>query len=201
MTDPRPPKTIPEEKVAALLARAAELDRQVLTLDAVRSAALEAGISERAFDAAVAEFEGVAMPSVPKGAVANRPALLNRVMRWYQKITEPILLGVISFGCGMLAGRAEPLMLIGLVAWVAIIGRLALRGRDERSSGIFQVSTILTTLGLIAGFDTVHGYFAGPERLSVIALMGVAMFVLGTLFIHLRGARGDAPDEIPSATQ
>ena len=45
---------IPEERVAAILARAAELDRErkeTISVDAIRAAALDAGISPVAVDA------------------------------------------------------------------------------------------------------------------------------------------------------
>lgn len=56
---PAPDEPIPEERVAGILARAAELDRdrrESSTVDALRAAALEAGISQSALDAALDEY-------------------------------------------------------------------------------------------------------------------------------------------------
>ena len=56
----RPPEEpIPEERVPGILARAAELDRdrrETSSVDALREAALEAGISQSALEAALEEY-------------------------------------------------------------------------------------------------------------------------------------------------
>ena len=58
MTTPEKPQRIPEERVSAILTRAAELDRKVqesVELDAIRAAAVEAGISLSSVDRALEE--------------------------------------------------------------------------------------------------------------------------------------------------
>ena len=64
MTTPTDPSNrIPEERVSAILKRAAELDRKVqesVELDAIRAAAVEAGISLSAVDRALPHADGPA---------------------------------------------------------------------------------------------------------------------------------------------
>lgn len=67
MTPATPDEPIPEERVASILARAAELDRdrrETSSVEALRLAALEAGISQTALDAALEEYVAKAKPPV-----------------------------------------------------------------------------------------------------------------------------------------
>lgn len=68
MNAPTPDQPIPEERVRGILARAAELDRdrhETSTVDALRAAALEAGISQSALDVALEEY-AESMKPAPK---------------------------------------------------------------------------------------------------------------------------------------
>lgn len=87
MTAPTPDQPIPEERVRGILARAAELDRdrhETSTVDALRAAALEAGISQSALDVALEEYAESMKPAqkspAPKsgkrgGAMAEAPEI------------------------------------------------------------------------------------------------------------------------------
>src|SRR5688572_27726870 len=82
-----PPKPEPEvltESVAArLLARASELDAARLagvSVSELRAAAVEAGISTRAFDAALAELQGAEQARVPDVTAQPRRAPKTRAL-------------------------------------------------------------------------------------------------------------------------
>jgi hypothetical protein len=65
------PERVPDVAAQDLLARAAELDADGATLDQLRQAAMEAGISESAFDAAVAEWRAVPRVAPEAGVRAS----------------------------------------------------------------------------------------------------------------------------------
>lgn len=182
---------VPEDKVAALLARAAELDRQVMTLDTLRGAALEAGIGADAFEQALAEYQG-------QPALAHAPNKRSRFAGWLRKVTEPLLLGSLSVAFGVLAGRTEPLMALGIIAWITIAMRLAARGRETRSSVAFQVSMMLMTLGTRLGFDQTTGAHMPSDRITLMTILGIAMFLAGTWYIHHKQPQHE-PEGAPTA--
>lgn len=77
-TPPAPGRheAIPEDRVAGILARAAELDRdrtETSSVDALRAAALEAGISQSALDVALAEYATSLTPK-PETPRRSKPA-------------------------------------------------------------------------------------------------------------------------------
>jgi hypothetical protein len=67
------PERIADETARRLLARATALDDPQVTLEQLRDAATEAGISSVAFDAAVAEWRQSLLPSPPAGCVSVAP--------------------------------------------------------------------------------------------------------------------------------
>ena len=103
-------KNIPEERVPAILARAAELDRQTISLDALRAAAIEAGISADALDQALAEYEtGVAAPAALRSDVAPQKPPVRGWRRWVGRISEPLKLGNLALVRGFIGAPAERL--------------------------------------------------------------------------------------------
>lgn len=74
-THEEPDDVVPHEKIAGILGRAAQLDRdrpETSSVDALRTAAMEAGISLSALDAALAEYAEAVEASLP--AEPARPA-------------------------------------------------------------------------------------------------------------------------------
>ena len=174
---------VPEEKIGALLARAAELDHQAITLDALRSAAIEAGISSAAVDQAFAEYTASIAPA-PEARETGRTSRLDRLKQWAFKIAQPLVCGALSVVFGVLAGRTEPLMALGVIAWVTIAARLATQARTEKSSGLFQVTILLMTIGARVGFYESNGALMPSDRITFMTILGIVLFLLGTLYIH-----------------
>ena len=113
--DPEP-RRLPESEASRLFARASELDAAhaaALEVAALRAAALEAGISARAFDAALAELQGAEL--------ARRPR--RRSWKWPVAATVAALLTVTTFGVSRLfppagspAGMVEESLLLQCLA-------------------------------------------------------------------------------------
>jgi hypothetical protein len=175
---------VPEEKIGAILARAAELDHQVVTLDALRSAAVEAGISSAAIDQAFTEYAASIAPTTQAGDVDAKPSRLERFKRWAFRIGQPVVCGALSVFFGVLSGRTEPLMALAIIAWVTIAARLALHAREERSSGLFQITMLLMTIGVRVGFYESNGSLMPSDRITFMTVLGIVLFLLGTLYIH-----------------
>ena len=188
MTDLQREQLVPEEKIGALLARAAELDHQVITLDALRSVALEAGISSAAIDEAFAEYAASIAAPTPATDSVIKPSRLERFKQWAFKLGQPVVCGALSVVFGVLAGRPEPLMALGIVAWVTIAIRLAMHAREERSSGLFQLTMLLMTIGVRIGFQQSTGPLMPSDRINFMTVLGIVLFALGTLYIHWKPA-------------
>ncbi|HEX9107496.1 MAG TPA: hypothetical protein VF832_09715 [Longimicrobiales bacterium] len=93
---------VPEESVEPILARAAELDRhkrETVSVDVLRSAALEAGISPDAVDRAVQEYSAGVTASGPEQQepLVPRPA---------QPLTGRKAIGVMAIGALAASGAA-----------------------------------------------------------------------------------------------
>jgi hypothetical protein len=106
---PRPePEVLTESVAARLLARASELDAARLagvSVTELRAAALEAGISTRAFDAALAELQGAEQARVSD--VSAQPRRAPRTRAFAAKVTA------LAFAAGAL------LLFLGRVTTVA----------------------------------------------------------------------------------
>lgn len=85
MTRQEPDDVVPHEKIAGILGRAAQLDRdrpETSSVDALRAAAMEAGISLSALDDALAEYaESVeaSQPAEPEAPPAAHPSTAGRL--------------------------------------------------------------------------------------------------------------------------
>lgn len=179
---------IPEERVATILARAAELDRtarETVGLDVIRAAALEAGINEAAVDRALAEY--AAGRTVEESAAEEPAAEVPRWRRWLRKVTTPIMLGVGALALSSLLGSTgdggEPLMVVGWLAFVTVAIRLARRIRPSRRIRGYVVSMAFMTFGTLLGLGGVE---ADEDYLILFMMTGVVMLVAGGLFIKLR---------------
>lgn len=202
---------IPEERVATILARAAELDRtarETVGLDVIRAAALEAGINDAAVDRALAGY--AAGRTAEESAVGEPAAEAPRWRRWLRTLTTPITLGVGALALSSLLGSTgeggEPLMVVGWLAFVTVAIRLARRIRPSRRIRGYVVSMAFMTFGTLLGLGGVE---ADEDYLIVFMVTGVVMLVVGGLFIKLRrrakvgdelgrrAAAGELPSPVP----
>lgn len=107
------PKNVPEERVAGILARAAELDRQTIPLDALRSAAVEAGISAAAVDQAVAEYDAVGLQPAA-GYLAWRDRGLGNPTRF--QVNTLVMCALFFIGMAGAAGNQEALSFVAIIS-------------------------------------------------------------------------------------
>lgn len=138
------PKNIPEERVAGILARAAELDRQTIPLDALRSAAVEAGISK---------------------------------------------FGALALVVGIIGTRDVSLATVAVSWLIATAGYLAWRDRGLGNPTRFQVNTLVMCALFFIGMAGAAG---NQEALGFVAIISIALLILGTLIIHFGDARQTA---------
>ena len=182
------PGRIPEDRVPAILARAAELDRAVREstgIDAIRAAALEAGISQAAVDRALDEYAAaeLARESGNEEGEAGTGESFRR--RWARRLRRPLTWGLAAFGLGIVGGLAgeEVMVVAGFVAFVVAAGRLALRLRPARRARGFIATLIPMTLRAMVGFGSVEG---DEDVVIALLMVGIALLVSGTTLIKVR---------------
>lgn len=200
-----PTDGIPEDRVATILTRAAEIDRtmrETISVDALRTAALDAGISPAAVDTALEEYAAGLVGAGPAPEPERKPRV-GRIRGFFRRaaraMVEPLKLGAIAFGLGLLGGTGEAVFLIGYAGLLFMGWRLARKYRPARRARGFLGSMVVLTLGLVFGFA------AGQVDEDVIAaLFGLAipLAIAGTLYIKVRlpkrwRARGEI--EAPAA--
>ena len=184
-----PVQRIPEEEVAAILERAAELDRaarESFDVEAIRTAALEAGISRAAVDRAMDEY--LAGDVVPRAAAVEEPKRAPRGRRlrgWLRALGRPALHGLVALMIGAFIGGTdeEVLYLLGFVGWLAFAGVQVWRRRSERRAGGYLGSMALVTLGALVGAAATGG---DEDFLAMIPFAGLLLSGYGTLYIKLR---------------
>jgi hypothetical protein len=190
------PDRIPEDSVATILARAAELDRsarETVGLDVIRAAALEAGISAGAVDRALAEYSATPAEVGPEVEAAGVEADERpRWRRWLGRIATPLKLGAAAFLGGILAGGIgeEPVLLLAWLAFVYLGVRLARRVRPSRRLRGFAVSMVLMTVAAMLGLGAVE---ANEDAIIAAFMTGPLLLVLGGVYIKLprrRAAEG-----------
>jgi hypothetical protein len=177
---------IPEERVPAILARAAELDRQTITMDALRVAALEAGISEAAVDQALAEYtqSGMATFTVTRDVVTETPRRGWRY--WLRRVAEPLKLGALAWFIGVLGTRDVTMATVAVCWLIGTAGYLAWRDRGRGNAGRFQVSTLVMSALMFIGMAGVGG---DEKALAYVLAVTIALLILGSLIVHFGGER------------
>jgi len=187
---------IPEDRVAAILARAAELDRatrETMGTDVLRAAALEAGISPAAVDRALEEYAaGRATGSpAPVGEAGSEAA--GRWRRWVGRlgrIVRPLALGGVALFTGVLIAEVgaggTPLLLIGLAAWAAYAVRVVRHRRRAGRAGGYIAAMAAIAVGGMIGFGG-----GGGDLVELLLVTGLALTIGGTLAIKL-GHGGEA---------
>src|SRR5437868_3398864 len=115
---------IPEERVGTILKRAAELDHETVSLDTLRNAALEAGISSEAVDRAIHEY--AARIDAPKPAPKPK-----RWKAWFRRGTDALKLGILASVIGAVSTGFEALIPITAIAWIYYVIKLARSSKDK----------------------------------------------------------------------
>lgn len=182
---PDPIQGIPEDRVARILARAAELDRVAPTvqLETIRTAAMEAGISSAAIDKALEEFAAGLQPMPGPAAPSQSPREERFLKRWARRLARPLRYAGMFLVAGMLGGAAEVLLVGAFALFVSMLIREAWQTRRPREIGTYAAVAIASAVALSLGI----GIMNGDEDAMVGALVG-GMFLLpaGTLFILAR---------------
>jgi len=188
MTTQLPSQAIPEDRVAAILARAVEIDRttrETVTVDALRSAAIDAGISVDALDTALAEYAAgeVAPVAVPAPPSAGRGRRFARVRTLFARLAGPLKLAALGLGLGILAGIGEGAFVLGFGALVFVAGRLTVGFRPARRARGYMLRVVLMAVGLAFGMG-----FALVDEEVILMLFPVtlALLIAGAAVIKVR---------------
>ena len=186
------PKNIPEERVPGILARAAELDRQTISIDALRAAALEAGIGVAAFEQAIAEYA-----QASSGPVAAAPEVVAEAPRrtwryWLGRVVEPLKLGALALFIGILGTRDVTMATVAVCWLIGTSGYLAWRDRGRGNAGRFQVDTLVMSALMFLGMAGVGG---DESALAYVATFTIALLILGSLIVHFGGERDEKAGE------
>ncbi len=198
MSSIRPATRVPEERVSAILTRAAELDRnarETVELDAIRTAALEAGISLAAVNLALEEYEaGTATPapSVARNE-AHAEAAGGRMRRWLHKLVRPLKYAALGMILGLLGATGEAAFVIPLFGLLYAAARLVWRGRATGRARAFLACVLAMTVGAVFGFGAPGG---DEDALAVLLVTGLALLPAGTAVIKLIGHRYHKLQEI-----
>lgn len=163
---------IPEERVGIILKRAAELDSLTISLDTLRSAALEAGISEDALDRAIGEYEARANAPAP----APKPKAWKS---WFKRGVDSAKLFVFSTVVGAVSTTAEFLVPLAAMFWIYFIVNLARKSKDK-SAAPFVLANIAITFGLMLGVAA----FDGERIAGTVFAFGALTTVVGAAYIQ-----------------
>lgn len=183
------PERIADAPARHLLERAASLDADGLTLDQLRDAATEAGISSAAFDAAVAEWR-----AAPRAQWATQRR---------RRLTDGFIRNAIALagGWAAMAVLALPQVLfatpwvlhkltdpLGLAVGALIAVRLRARTATVVLGGIAVSQGAEFLMDLASGAPAIHG--AGAHFALMIA--GIAGVALGARFVRQSPDQRDA---------
>lgn len=193
MTTQLPSQGIPEDRVASILARAVEIDRttrETVTADALRAAAIDAGISVDAVDTALAEYAAgeVAPLMAPAAPSAGRGRRFARVRGLFARLAGPLKLAALGLGLGILAGIGEGAFVLGFGALIFVAGRLTVRFRPARRARGYMLRVVLMAVGLASGMG-----FALVDEEVILTLFPVtlALLIAGAAVIKVRFRSGE----------
>ena len=182
--------TIPEDRVASILARAAELDRsrrETVSVDAIRTAALEAGISPDSVDRALEEYAAGSTLPASRTETAEPPRQraprFARVRDLLRRMRGPLKLGALAFVVGLSGAAGEAAIVIGLGAWLVVSGILIVKRRPARTARGFILRTVVMTLALGLGFAAGE---VDEDAIAALFLLAAPLLVAGTLLIKVR---------------
>ena len=186
-----------EADVAEILERAVKLDHArdgKVSIEQLREAALEVGVSATAFDEALEQFSRAS-----RELDAPAPTKLSRP-RFFSQIRTAIAVAS-GFFVGSLGGalvtprRAEEI--IALAALIVAGGslRLVLSHRKDRSVLAYVIDTFWLWTSFGVGVSVASGYIGEESIISTIAAIVIAA-VVGGFFVK----RGEQPDEPATRT-
>lgn len=187
MTPYDPTLRIPEDRVATILARAVDIDRttrETISVDALRTAALDAGISASALETALEEYASASVPADPADEpTRERPRRFGRFRAFLRKLVSPLRLGGIAFGVGMLAALGQGTIAIAVGLWGIMVVRLVLRYRPARRARGYVAHLALMTLGLTLGLAAGG---LGDGSLVLMVPLGLAALLAGVAIVKVR---------------
>jgi hypothetical protein len=180
---------IPEQRVAAILQRAAELDRgfgESMALDAIRTAAIEAGISSESVDRALAEFSADEMPEPPVVAVAEPRDPRNFLKRWLGMMSEPLKFGTLGLVLGFagILGEAGPIIPIFSLMTAAF----HLIRRDRPSARATRFVLAFSAMSVWSAVGMASAEIDGDLVASVLVMCGMIL-AAGTFAIKFIARR------------
>ena len=180
-----------EADVAAILERAVKLDGVRdgnVSIEQLRDAALEVGVSAAAFDTALEEFERVSRaPEVLVPTKVTRPRFFSQI-RTAVTVASGLLVG--SMAGSLVTPRTEEV--IALAALIVVGGslRLVLSHRKDRSVLAYVMDTFWLWMSFGVGVTLASG-FIGEESIVYTVMAIVIASVIGGFFVK----RGEAPDD------
>lgn len=178
----RPSDRIPEQRVAAILQRAAEIDRGVaesMSRDAVRTAAIEAGISRDAVERALAEYSADEMPAPPV-ATPPEPPRVHWMKRALGALVEPIKFGALGLALGLTSAMGDPALVIPFFGVLTGAVHLIKRDRPTASAWRFVLAFGALAAWAATGMGAVN---ADIDAIASLLMLSAATLVIGTVAI------------------
>jgi hypothetical protein len=185
----QPSQPIPEDRIPAILARAAELDRQSITLQALRTAAIDAGIGAAAVDQALQEYAAGKLAEPQRFPHAKPAGRWRRILR---HIAYPFKIAMLGLAIGVLSAATGELTLFAVAALIALGGYFAWRDRFTGRSTRFQLSMTSLGFSMFMGMGIAGG---DEDALALIAVIGIALLIMGTMLLHFQRNDEQAGEE------
>ena len=181
-----------EADVAEILERAVKLDGARdgnVSIEQLREAALEVGVSPTAFDEALEEFTRVSRaPEKPAPIDVTRPRFFSQI-RTAVAVASGLLLGILGGGLASLENSEE---IVALAALIVVGGslRLVLSHRKDRSIMAYVMDTFWLWTSFGVGV-TVASWYIGEDSIVYTVMAIVIASVVGALFVK----RAEKPDQ------
>lgn len=195
---PLDPERVAEETARRLLERATALESEGPTLAQLREAAAEAGISNAAFDAAVAEWR----------ADLAHPAQPTTPRRWPEKVLRNLAAVVVGWSSVTALAVAQQLVdapwlvhkltdPVGMAIGALVAARLRARTATVLLGGLAVSQGAEFLMDLFSGAPSIHGF--GAHMALMIA--GVAGVAVGRFFWGRRSGPEDDGHDARESTR
>ena len=181
------PNVISEDEARQILVRATALEgqRRAVSLEELRSVALEAGIEPTAIEAAIDDVVG---------AGREIPAATPSTSGW-NRFVRRAAVGIVGLAGGtvtwLLAG-GDPYggdaLGLGIAALIAGSAKLLMRARESRDQEQFQTDLFLLWSGFTAGWSITRGE-SWTDMTLVAAMLWAACAIAGGLIVHFKPKR------------
>jgi len=181
-----------EADVAEILERAVKLDGARdgnVSVEQLREAALEVGVSATAFDEALEEFTRVSrVPEMPPPIEVTRPRFFAQI-RTAVAVAFGVAMGTLAGGLASFNNAEE---IVALAALIVVGGslRLVLSHRKERSIMAYVMDTFWLWTSFGVGVTAASNYIGGESIVYTIMAIVIAS-VVGAWFVK----RGEKPDQ------